>query len=184
MLNLIIGRENTNLDEVCMNSKLYFTRWKKAEWFEDDFAKRVIKTIDQADVLFGEALMNRFGKGMSTEQLCSGTKTLLLMRFVPDHIYYGTLMGDNCVPFIKELVEKSENTIHLLLEHYMDFPDDWEGLLMVNGKPASIEEYEDTICTWSMHYELTEEYNREKYWEKLEFPPELCESFPQKKEND
>lgn len=29
MLNLIIGRENVSLDKVCMNSKLYFTRWKK-----------------------------------------------------------------------------------------------------------------------------------------------------------
>ena len=48
MLNLIIGRENLDLDKVRMNSRLYFTRYKKPEWFETDFAKRVIKTVDKA----------------------------------------------------------------------------------------------------------------------------------------
>ena len=84
------------------------------------------------------------------------------MRFRPEHIYYGTMMGDNCVPFIKELVKSNENSLNLLIEHYMEFSNDWEGLLLINGKPASIQEYGDAICTWSMHYELTKEYENEK----------------------
>ncbi|WP_279221140.1 DUF4869 domain-containing protein [Clostridium sp. AM27-31LB] len=110
-------------------------------------------------------------------QLSSGTKTLLLMRFRPEHIYYGTMMGDNCVPFIKELVKSNENSLNLLIEHYMEFSNDWEGLLLINGKPASIQEYGDAICTWSMHYELTKEYENEKYWAGRKFPQELCENW-------
>ena len=39
---------------------------EKTEWFDDPFTKRVIKKIDQADVVFAEALKNRYGKGIST----------------------------------------------------------------------------------------------------------------------
>lgn len=183
MLNIIIGRENINLDEVCMNSRLYFKRWKKPEWFETDFAKRVIKEVDKAEVLFEEALKNRFGRGMSTEQLSTGTKTLLLMKFEPDHIYYGTNMGDNCVPFIMELVKESKDDITLLLEHFMDIPDEYEGMLKLNGELASIEEYEDTIATWSMHYDLTEEYDRSEYYNR-DYPIELCLDYLQYQKGD
>lgn len=99
------------------------------------------------------------------------------MRFRPEHIYYGTMMGDNCVPFIKELVKSNENSLNLLIEHYMEFSNDWEGLLLINGKPASIQEYGDAICTWSMHYELIKEYENEKYWAGRKFPQELCENW-------
>ena len=176
MLNLIIGRENLDLDKVRMNSRLYFTRYKKPEWFETDFAKRVIKTVDKADVIFEEALKNRFGHGMSTEQLSTGTKTLLLMKFEPDHIYYGTNMGDNCVPFIMELVNESDKDVTLLLEHFMDFPYEYEGMLKMDGVPISIDDYESAIAYWSEHYDLKEEYEREWYFNR-DFPKELCWDF-------
>ncbi len=106
MLNFIIGRENVDMSKVCLDSRTYFKRHKKPEWFTDPFAVRVIKEIDKAEVLFEEALKNRFGHGMSTLELSTGTKTLLLLRNRPGYIYYGSLMGDNCVPFLMELVRE------------------------------------------------------------------------------
>lgn len=106
MLNFIIGRENVDMSKVCLDSRTYFKRHKKSEWFTDPFAVRVIKEIDKAEVLFEEALKNRFGHGMSTLELSTGTKTLLLLRNRPGYIYYGSLMGDNCVPFLMELVRE------------------------------------------------------------------------------
>ena len=154
MLNFIIGRENIDLGPIHMDSPLYF-RKARPEWLNDDFAKRAIKAIDQATVLNGFALENRFGYGMSSEQISTGTKTLLLIKNQPQYIYYGSLMGDNCVPFLMELVQEREaagnGDITLLLEHYMDIPEKYEGFLKINGEPVTIEEYEDEIVTWCEH---------------------------------
>lgn len=157
MLNIVLGRENIDLRKVCLNSRNHFTRFKQPEWFETDFAKRVIKDIDKAEVLFEEALKNRFGHGMSTEQLSTGTKTLLLLKFVPNWIYYGTNMGDNCVPYLMELVSESNEDITILLEHFMDFPDEYEGMLKLDGIPISIENYEHAVATYCEHYDRRED---------------------------
>ncbi len=74
VLNFIIGRENIDLNQVDMDSRVYFKEFKKPEWFLDPFAVRVIKEIDKAEVVFEEALKNRFGHGMSTMELSTGTK--------------------------------------------------------------------------------------------------------------
>ena len=33
----------------------------------------------------------------------------------------------------------------------MDIPEKYEGFLKINGKPVTIEEYEDEIVTWCEH---------------------------------
>jgi len=151
MVNFIIGRENVDLTSVWLDSRYYFKRYKKPEWFTTDFAQRVIKTIDRAEVLFEEAIKDRFGHGISTLQLCTGTKTLLVIENCPGHIYYGTLMGDNCVPFLMEIAKKREGDIDLLLEHFMDIPYEYEGMLKVAGNPVSIDEYEMAVAEWCEH---------------------------------
>ncbi len=154
MLNFIIGRENIDLGPVRMDSPLYF-RKARPDWLNDDFAKRAILAIDQAKVLNGFALENRFGYGMSSEQISTGTKTLLLIKNQPKFIYYASNMGDNCVPFLMEIVkereEVGEGDVTLLLEHFMDIPYKYEGMLKVDGEPVSIDEYEDLIATWCEH---------------------------------
>ena len=153
MLNFIIGRENIDLGSVRLDSRLYF-RKATQDWLEDDFAKRAIASVDQAKVLFGFALENRFGYGMSSEQLSTGTKTLLLIKNDPDHIYYASNMGDNCVPFLMEIVKEREakgQDVTLLLEHFMDIPYEYEGMINIDGRPVTIDEYEDAIAEWCEH---------------------------------
>lgn len=157
-LNIILGRENCDANELYLDSSGYFKEYKKPEWFETDFAKRAIKAIDNADVLFEEALMNQFGHGFSTEKLSSGVKTLLLIKFGPEHIYYGSMMGDNCVPFLMEIAKEREKDTTILLEHFMDFPYEYEGMLKLNGEPISIDDYEDAVATWSCRFEKIEYY--------------------------
>lgn len=50
-LNFIIGRDNIDMAAVCLDSRVYFAKYKKPEWFTDDFAVRAIKAVDQAEVL-------------------------------------------------------------------------------------------------------------------------------------
>ena len=63
----------------------------------------------------------------------TGTKTLLLIKNQPQFIYYASNMGDNCVPFLMELVNDREaagmGNITLLLEHFMDITYEYEGML-------------------------------------------------------
>ncbi len=132
MLNFIIGRENIDLEPVHMDSPLYF-RKAKPEWLNDGFARRAINVIDKVKVLNGFALENKYGYGMSSEQINTGTKTLLLIKNQPQFIYYASNMGDNCVPFLMELVNDREaagmGNITLLLEHFMDITYEYEGML-------------------------------------------------------
>lgn len=167
MLNFIIGRENIDLGPVHMDSPLYF-RKARPEWLNDDFACRAIAEIDKAKVLNGFALENRFGYGMSSEQISTGTKTLLLIKNQPQYVYYASLMGDNCVPFLMELVKKREEAgggdITLLLEHFMLIPDEYEGMLKVAGQPVTIFEYECLIAEWCEHREDPEYKWRMDRW--------------------
>ena len=154
MLNFIMGRDNPLIDEndVNFDSDYYFSLRKEPEWFETNFAKRVIKDIDQADVLFEEALKNRFGNGMSTEQLSSGTKTLLLIKHFPDEIWYAS-MGDNCYPFLIEIAKEYEGTITLLLENTPDIPEEaFSDIdIAVNGEVVDAEGFFDCMCEYAQH---------------------------------
>lgn len=50
-----------------------------------------------------------------------------------------------------ELVNGQSGDITLLLEHYMEIPEEYEGFLKVAGQPVSIFEYEMSIAEWCGH---------------------------------
>lgn len=58
-----------------MGNRIWFKQNKKPEWFQDEFVKRVIREMDKAEVLFEEAIKDRFGHGIPPKYLSSGTKT-------------------------------------------------------------------------------------------------------------
>ncbi len=82
-----------------------FLRKKKPEWFTDKFVQRVIKGIDGADVLFEEALKDRFGHGISPEKLSSTAKVAIMMKYFPEWIYAVCSFGRNAWPYICELLQ-------------------------------------------------------------------------------
>ncbi len=98
MLNIIFGRENS--PDFVLDTRIYFRRNKKPEWFEDEFVKRFLKEIDNSTVLFEEALKDYRGRGISTGMISTGCKTLCDIYYHgSDTIFYGSGMGDNCIPF-------------------------------------------------------------------------------------
>lgn len=155
MVNFIIGRENIDLTTVDLDSRIYFKYSYKPEWFNNSFAKRVLKEIDKAELIADDVFRGRNGKAFPAVNLSTGTKTLLLIKFRPGHIYYGSALGNNCVPFLMEIAKEQEKTgmgdITLLLEHFMDIPDCYEGMIKLNGIPATLDEYDDAIVTWCEH---------------------------------
>ena len=146
MLNIYFGAFFAP-DDVIMDNRLYFQFHKKPEWFTTDFAKRVISEIDKAEVLFEEALKDRFGHGISTMQLSTGTKSLLCLYNEHNRVFNGTMMGNNCIPFLMEIAR--EHDIEIMLEHFMDFRDEDMQYITVFGKPVDMYEYECCYSDWA-----------------------------------
>lgn len=145
MLNIVFGRENC--EEFNLDSRLTFRQNKKPEWFQDPFVKKFIKAVDGSEVLFDEALKDRWGHGISTEVISTGCKTLCCIYYL-DGWFYGSLMGDNCIPFLLEIARKKD--VNIMLEHCMDIPDeDFEkNDIRVNGERVGSREYEDLYAAW------------------------------------
>lgn len=145
MLLVSFGREGRP-GKYILDTRIYFRKHKKPEWFQDEFVQRFLKEIDGTTVLFEEALKDKFGHGISTEMMSTGCKTLCCIYFNRNDnlIFYGTAMGDNCYPFLLEMARTRD--IKIFLEHYPDVDSKYyeEGLICdENGKPYTEYEFED-----------------------------------------
>ena len=110
----------------------YFNLHKRIEWFADPFVRKVIKEIDDSEVIDGDYIRSPIWGGMSPERLSGGVKALILMRCVPGANVYATKCGDNCAPYIIELSKMQDVTI--TLRHSMRFKQDFDAIMMESGK--------------------------------------------------
>ena len=108
-----------DMDNVIYNTSVFFNNTYSPEWFRDPFAQKVIKFIDRGDVVGPNAIDTKILGIIPPEKLSSGTKTLLLMYFMPENIYNASNCGDNCARWILEIGTHHDITINLY--HLMDF---------------------------------------------------------------
>ena len=149
MLNVIFGRESC--EHFVLDTRVWFSQHKKPEWFEDPFVKEFLKEVDNTEVLFEEALKDYRGRGISTEMISTGCKTLCDIYFDNEGtIFYGSAMGDNCIPFLIRISEQKDVTI--VLEHYMDFPEHYfeEGKVACDGRVLGQYDYDDAFSNWGL----------------------------------
>lgn len=151
MLNLVFGRENVpDESRMILDTRIYFSRNKRPEWFENEFVKNFLKVVDNTEVLFEEALKDYRGRGISTEMISTGCKTLCDIYYSEDSSlwFYGSAMGNNCIPFLHEIVKDKD--INLFYEHYPDSLDAIieDGLLCMNGSVVDWETYDDAYTDW------------------------------------
>lgn len=118
MLTIIYG----DVDNSVYNTNVYFKNTYEPEWFETDLAKRMIKDIDDSDVLSGECIQSPVLGQIPPERLSGGVKTLLLMMNEPDKIFNASTCGDNCAKWILEIGKQKDLTINL--RHMMSFGKD------------------------------------------------------------
>ena len=128
MVNIIFG----DCEESIYNTDVYFDNAYDSEWFEDEFAKRVIRTIDKSEVLGPNAINSPYLGVIPPEKLAGGTKTLLLIKNCEDTIFNASTCGDNCAPFILEIGSEKDITINL--RHLMDFGKNEFTAYIVNDK--------------------------------------------------
>lgn len=79
----------------------------------------MIKSIDGGEVLGPNAIKSRILGLIPPEKLSSGVKTLLLMLFMPEHVYNASNCGDKCAYWILKIAKIHDVTINLY--HLMDF---------------------------------------------------------------
>ncbi len=115
MLNIIFG----DCPDAIYSTSVYFNNTYEDEWLTDDFAKKVIKSIDKSVVLGSHAIESPVLGVIPPERLAGGTKTLLLMKNKPDMIFNASTCGDNCARFILEIARSTDITINL--RHVMEF---------------------------------------------------------------
>ena len=79
----------------------------------------------------------------------TGCKTLCDIYYHGNNtIFYGSGMGDNCIPFLMEIA--AHNDITIVLEHYMDFPGEYfeKKLVRINGTVLTQDTYDDAYSDW------------------------------------
>ena len=115
MLNIYFG----DMPKAIYNTEVYFMNVYDDAWIVDDFAKEVIKKVDKSEVLDSQAIKSPVLGIISPERLSGGTKTLLLMKNMPDKVFNASTCGDNCAKYILKLAKERDLTINL--RHLMDF---------------------------------------------------------------
>lgn len=120
MLTIIYGDAENSI----YNTNVYFKNTYEPEWIESELAKKIIKAVDDSDVLSGECINSPVLGQIPPERLSGGVKTLLLMLNEPDKIFNASTCGDNCAKWILEIGKLKDLTINL--RHMMSFGHDAE----------------------------------------------------------
>ena len=116
---LVLTIHYGDVEGVIYNTSTFFNNVYSPEWFEDELAQRMIKSVDGSTVLGPNAIESMVLGVIPPEKLSSGVKTLLLMLFMPDRVYNASNCGDNCAYWILKIASMHDVTISL--HHIMDF---------------------------------------------------------------
>ena len=117
MLNIYYGE----MLEAIYNTSVYFDNVYYDGWLDDEFAKKMIKSIDKADVIGRQAVESKALGVIPVTKISGGLKTLLLIYNEPHKIFNASTCGDNCAKWILRIAKKTDRDITINLRHVMDF---------------------------------------------------------------
>ena len=100
---------------------------------EDDFSRRMIKSIDKAEVLSGQAVKSKILGVIPATKISGGLKTLLLIYHEPEKVFNASTCGDNCAKWILRIAKQSDQDITINLRHIMDFGDGTFNIRILNN---------------------------------------------------
>ncbi len=117
MLNIYYG----DMPEAIYNTSLYFDNTYFDGWLYDEFAQKMIKAVDKAKVLSGQAVDSKVLGVIPATKISGGLKTLLLIYNQPEKIFNASTCGDNCEKWILKIADRLKKDITINLRHIMDF---------------------------------------------------------------
>ena len=143
MLHIYFG----DMPEAIYNTEVYFKHTYEEEWFEDDFAKAVIKGVDKSKVLDKHLIQSPVLGMIPPLMLSGGTKTLLLIKNCPNQVFNASTCGDNCAKYILQIAKKRDVTINL--RHVMNFPGSFE--IYVDNDDVIVKNMEQLLMVAAKH---------------------------------
>ncbi len=153
MLTVLLGKDYLFMDNKISDVSEYFDSWYETSWFEDAMGKRIVKEIDEVEYFGkGDVFISETYGALSSRELSSGSKALLLLWNRSDLLISGDRMGDNCVPILMDIAEKKDITITLC--HAMKFPEPFK--FFCEPVHRMVNNYHD-------FYELWKKYRPEQY---------------------
>ncbi len=109
------------MPEAIYNTSLYFDNTYYDNWLTDEFAQKMIKSVDKATVLSGQAVDSKALGVIPATKLSGGLKTLLLIYNQPEKVFNASTCGDNCARWILKIAKLHSRDITINLRHLMDF---------------------------------------------------------------
>ena len=134
MLNIFFGdMTEKEFPNYVYNTSLYFNNTYLDSWIEDEFSKKMIKSVDKAVVLSPNAVDSKALGVIPVTQISGGLKTLLLLQHDKEKIFNVSTCGDNCARWILEIAKRSDEDLLINLRHVMDFGDKPYEIKIVNN---------------------------------------------------
>ncbi len=129
MLNIVYG----DMPEAIFNTSLYFDNTYYDSWLYDDFAKEMIKSVDKAEVLSGQAINSKALGVIPATKMSGGLKTLLLIYNQPEKVFNASTCGDNCAKWILKIADRVDQDITINLRHIMNFGEGKFSIKILNN---------------------------------------------------
>lgn len=111
------------------NPKSWFDNQGGRHFVTGDMERAIIKDIDDSEVISENLVENPIFGGISTTDISTTSKTVILVKNCPDKIFNGSRMGDNAAPWLLKIAEQQDVTIRL--GYPMRFPEPFK-LRIVN----------------------------------------------------
>lgn len=116
-----------SIDGEIYNIGAYFDDFFLHKWFADDVVKRIIKEIDNSEVVNGYTIKsNTTGYTFPPTKLSVSAKTLILMWLEPETIFNISFCSDNCLPLFFEIIDKHAKNgkdIIACVHHFLKLPE-------------------------------------------------------------
>lgn len=119
MLSIYFG--NYSGENYIENPDLYFDNTYEDEWLKDEQSKRMVKDIDNSELVGPNLVISPVLGSISVNRLSGGVKTLILINNDREHVYNASACGDNCAKWLLKLGQTKD--ILVRLGHIMHFDD-------------------------------------------------------------
>lgn len=115
MVRVMFGKE---LPDTITNIDVYFNNTYELSWFEDDIVKKMIKDIDDSEVI-GNCINSKYLGTTSVENLSGGVKALIVMLKDEELEYPIDLIccGENCQSWLSYIFSIKDITVSMTGVH-------------------------------------------------------------------
>ena len=140
-------------DKTILNVDKMFFASLSSEWFKDPFVIDMVEQVDKVKSLGIGIFSSPVMPVVSSCNLSTGVKTLVLLYHMPQYEYIITNCGDNCAKWILEIGKRKD--ISVRLTRIMNFGEQFDIVLNdnihVTSMPQLIRHFKEEYCDQFLH---------------------------------